>query len=115
MGDYAVIVIRVAGGSGKGFWVDLSQAVVPADPADLHPDSKAAERLSKALSHPSIRLPGSVEDGMHDFTHSLARLVETDWVDLKTAERYAPNADALRARVRGIQVKADVLVSKSRG
>ncbi|MCA9696784.1 MAG: hypothetical protein KC431_04590 [Myxococcales bacterium] len=54
-------------GSGKGFWVDLSQAVVPADPADLHPDSKAAERLSKALSHPSIRLPGSVESGETDF------------------------------------------------
>ncbi len=32
----------------------------------------------------------------------------------ETAERYAPNAEALRGKVRGIQVKADVLVSKSR-
>ena len=59
-------------------------------------------------------MAGSVEEGMHDFTGSLARLVFEDWVDLKTAEKYAPNADALRAKVRGITVKADVLVSKNR-
>jgi twitching motility protein PilT len=57
-------------------------------------------------------MAGSTEEGMHDFTHSLARLIEEDWVDLKTAERFAPNAEALRARIRGIQVKSDVLVSK---
>jgi twitching motility protein PilT len=59
-------------------------------------------------------MAGSVEEGMHDFTQSLARLVEDDWVDLKTAERYAPNAEALRSKIRGIQVKADVLVSKAK-
>ena len=32
--------------------------------------------------------------------------------DMKTAERYAPNAEALRSKVRGIRVKADVLVSR---
>ncbi|HWB18686.1 MAG TPA: PilT/PilU family type 4a pilus ATPase [Phycisphaerales bacterium] len=60
-------------------------------------------------------MAGSTHEGMHDFTESLGRLVEQDYVDLRTAERYAPNADALRARVRGIKVKADVLVSRSRG
>jgi twitching motility protein PilT len=60
-------------------------------------------------------MAGSVEEGMHDFTRSLARLVEEDWVDLRTAEKYAPNAEALRAKVRGIEVKADVLVSKAKG
>ncbi|MCI0631309.1 MAG: PilT/PilU family type 4a pilus ATPase [Phycisphaerales bacterium] len=55
---------------------------------------------------------GSAQEGMHTFTDSLARLVEEDWVDLKTAERYAPNAEALRSKVRGIKVKADVLVSR---
>ncbi|MHC4990401.1 MAG: type IV pilus twitching motility protein PilT [Planctomycetota bacterium] len=59
-------------------------------------------------------MAGSSEEGMHDFTGSLARLVLEDWVDLKTADRFAPNADALRAKVKGIQVKADVLVSKGR-
>jgi twitching motility protein PilT len=50
--------------------------------------------------------------GMHTFTQSLARLVNEDWVDLKVAERYAPNRDALRSKVRGIEVKADTLVQR---
>ena len=60
---------------------------------------------------PSI-LHGSESEGMHDFTTSLARLVEENWVDLKTAERFAPNREALRSRVRGIDVKADKLVHR---
>jgi twitching motility protein PilT len=50
--------------------------------------------------------------GMHSFTQSLARLVNEDWVDLKVAERFAPNRDALRSKVRGIEVKADTLVQR---
>lgn len=54
----------------------------------------------------------SEADGMHDFTTSLAHLVMDDWVDLRTAERYAPNREALRSRVKGIEVKADTLVTR---
>jgi twitching motility protein PilT len=57
-------------------------------------------------------LNSSTAEGMHDFTASLARLVEEEFVDLKVAERYAPNAEALRSRVRGIKVKADTLISR---
>ncbi len=57
----------------------------------------------------------SEHEGMHDFTSSLARLVEEEWVDLRTAERYAPNREALRATVRGIKVAADKLVSRVKG
>ncbi len=57
-------------------------------------------------------MSGSTHEGMHSFTESLARLVEEDWVDLTTAVRFAPNADALRSKIRGIKVKADVLVSR---
>ncbi len=57
-------------------------------------------------------MAGSTGEGMHDFTNSLARLVEEDWGDLRTAEKYAPNTEALRSKVRGIEVKADLLVSK---
>ncbi len=60
-------------------------------------------------------MAGSIEEGMHNFTMSLSRLVEEDFIDVKTAERYAPNAEALRAAVRGIKVKADVLVSRATG
>jgi twitching motility protein PilT len=55
---------------------------------------------------------GSEHEGMHDFTNSLARLVQEDWVDLRTAEKYAPNPEALRAKVRGIEVKAETLVTR---
>ena len=57
----------------------------------------------------------STSEGMHDFTSSLARLVEEEWIDLKVAERYAPNAEALRSRVRGIKVKADSLIQRVKG
>ena len=57
-------------------------------------------------------IAGSIEEGMHDFTYSLYRLVQDGWIDMKIAENYAPNAEVLRARVRGIEVKSDVLVSK---
>jgi twitching motility protein PilT len=72
-----------------------------------------ADRIRDAMDEdlPAI-MHGSEHEGMHDFTNSLAQLVEEDWVDLRTAERYAPNRDALRSKVRGIEVKADVLISK---
>jgi twitching motility protein PilT len=57
-------------------------------------------------------IQGSEGEGMHDFTGSLARLVEEDWVDLRIAEKYAPNPEALRSRVRGIKVAADKLIQR---
>jgi twitching motility protein PilT len=59
-------------------------------------------------------MAGAAEEGMHDFTGSLLRLIREAWVDLKTAERYAPNAELLRSKVRGIDVKSDNLVSKGK-
>lgn len=58
---------------------------------------------------------GSEHEGMHSFTQSLARLVNDDWVEMKVAERFAPNRDALRSKVRGIEVKADTLVQRVKG
>ncbi len=60
-------------------------------------------------------MAGSTSEGMHDFTSSLAGLVEKEWVDLRVAEKYAPNRDALRSAVRGIAVKADTLVHRVKG
>jgi len=57
-------------------------------------------------------IAGSIHEGMHDFTSSLSQLVERDWIELRVAERYAPNAEALRSRVRGITVKADTLIHR---
>lgn len=77
--------------------------------------SVVADRIRDGLDDdlPAI-MAGSVEEGMHDFTSSLVRLINESYIDLRTAQRYAPNVDALRSRVKGIEVKADVLVSKGR-
>ncbi|HRP62680.1 MAG TPA: PilT/PilU family type 4a pilus ATPase [Phycisphaerales bacterium] len=89
-------------------------ARVPATEVLLN-NSTVADKIREGEDEdlPAI-MAGSAHEGMHSFTDSLARLVEEEYVDLKTAERYAPNAEALRSRVRGIQVKADVLVSRKR-
>jgi len=77
--------------------------------------SLVAERIRDGADEdlPAV-LAGSQDIGMHDFTTSLHRMVNDSWIDLKIAEKYAPNIEALRSKVRGIEVKADVLVSKAR-
>ncbi len=86
--------------------------VVPATEVLLNtPIVSDRVREGKDEDLPAI-MAGSVQEGMHSFTESLVRLVEEDYVDLRTAEHYAPNSDALRAKVRGIKVKADVLVTR---
>ncbi|MFO0894970.1 MAG: PilT/PilU family type 4a pilus ATPase [Phycisphaerales bacterium] len=91
---------------------------VPRVPATevLLRNSTVADKIREGLDDdlPAV-MAGCASEGMHDFTTSLTELVEKDWVDLRVAERYAPNVEALRARVRGIAVKAETLVSKARG
>ena len=55
------------------------------------------EKLSDA-----IRI--GAEDGMQDFTMSLKSLVETDLIDRATAFEVAPNIDALKMALKGINV-----------
>jgi twitching motility protein PilT len=57
-------------------------------------------------------IAGSAQEGMHSFTDGLCRLVNEHYVDIKTAERFAPNVEQLRSRFRKIDVKSDVLVSR---
>jgi twitching motility protein PilT len=49
------------------------------------------------------------EVGMHDFTQDLARLVRDEWVALKDAYEVAPNPEALKMAIRGIDVKQGTL------
>ena len=44
------------------------------------------------------------EDGMQNFTMSLKQLVDEDLIDRETAFRYAPNKDALKMALKGIEV-----------
>jgi len=60
-------------------------------------------------------IAGSTGEGMHSFTGSLAHLVEIEAVDLQTAMGYAPNREALASRLKGVEVKAQTLVSRIKG
>jgi twitching motility protein PilT len=54
----------------------------------------------------------STHDGMHTFTDSLFRLVNENFVDLKTAESFAPHPEQLRSMIHGVAVKSDGLISR---
>jgi twitching motility protein PilT len=54
----------------------------------------------------------SREVGMHSFTDSLYRLVNEGYVDLKTAESYAPHPEQLHSMVHGISLKSEGLISR---
>jgi twitching motility protein PilT len=57
----------------------------------------------------------SAGEGMHSFTQSFSELVKKEWIDLPTARLYAPNKEALNASVKGLEVKAQTLVSRIKG
>jgi twitching motility protein PilT len=46
-----------------------------------------------------------VHDGMQDFTMSLKKLVDTDYIDREVAMEVAPNREALKMALKGIEVK----------
>ena len=45
-------------------------------------------------------------EGMLDFTESLRKLVEEEYIELKVAEQYAPNVEELRMAIKGIRSSA---------
>ncbi|MCP4759713.1 MAG: PilT/PilU family type 4a pilus ATPase [Planctomycetes bacterium] len=100
----------------------MAQRLLPCDRKDVQRVPATEVLISTPTAVDCIRegheedltavLASNQELGMHDFTTSLAHLVETDFVDLKVAEQYAPNREALRSRVRGIEVRADLLIGK---
>lgn len=57
----------------------------------------------------------SAAEGMRSFTYSLTELVKKDWVATRVAMDYAPNRDALASALKGVEVKAQTLVSRVRG
>lgn len=57
----------------------------------------------------------SKSEGMQSFTQALAELVEKEWIDMQTAMDYAPNVDALKSMLKGVEVKAGTLVGRLKG
>jgi twitching motility protein PilT len=60
-------------------------------------------------SHIASILASDADIGMHDFTQDLARLIREEWVDPKVAYEVAPNPEALKMAVRGIDVTKGTL------
>lgn len=54
----------------------------------------------------------NLEAGMHNFNHSLARLVEENLVYMDTAVEYSPNREQLVSEIRGIKTTAQTLVHR---
>jgi twitching motility protein PilT len=55
-------------------------------------------------------LQAGLGEGMMSFTESLVELVEKEHITMQTALEFAPNRDALKSRVKGVEVKSSSLV-----
>jgi twitching motility protein PilT len=60
-------------------------------------------------------ISNSVEEGMRNFTHSLAELIEKEKIYYDIAMEYAPSREALASAVKGIKTSATGLVGRVRG
>ena len=88
---------------------DPNMARVPATEVLLNTAPVAAAiREGTEADLPAI-IATAAGTGMHDFTQDLARLVREEWIDPKTAYEAAPNPEALKMAIRGIQFKKGTL------
>lgn len=104
-----------------------AQRLVPSNPGAVN--TKVVPAVEVLLTTPMVRelirderdadLPSVVassrEEGMVSFTQYLAELVEKEWVDMHTAQEFAPNRDMLNSILKGVEVKAASLVGRIKG
>ena len=94
----------------------VSQRLLPS----IRPDIPRVPAVEILLANPAARkliadgrevelstvIRSSYDDGMIDYTESLRQLVETEFIDLKTAYQYAPNPEELKMALKGIRTTA---------
>jgi len=99
----------------------LAQRLLPAiDPKILRVpatevmlgESIVKEKIREREDEDLPAIVASIGGDMHDFTHSLAELVEKGMVYLDTALEFAPHREQLLSRVRGIKVRAQTAISR---
>lgn len=78
------------------------------------PTCKELIRKEQDSDIPAL-IASSEREGMHNFTASLARLVETDMVFMDVAMQFAPNSEALASQLRGIKTHASGMIHRVRG
>jgi len=94
----------------------ISQNLLPG----LKPEAKRVPAIEILIANPIVKkliseqreadlvnvIRACQNEGMQDFTESLRKLVEEEWVDLKVALEYAPNVEELRMALKGIRTTA---------
>jgi len=94
----------------------ISQNLLPG----IRPDVKRLPAIEIMINTPIIRkliseereadIPAAIRsgrgEGMQDFTDSLHKLIEEEYIDLKTAYKYAPNIEELKMALKGIRSSA---------
>ncbi len=97
---------------------NLDTAKVPVVPACevLLSNASVRDRIREAHDEdiPMI-INSSTGEGMRSFTHSLAELVETEMVTLREALEHAPNREALRSKLKGVEVKSSLITGIKKG
>lgn len=67
-----------------------------------NPIVKKLIREQRENDLPSV-IRANQNDGMQDFTDSLCKMVENEWIELKVAHEYAPNVEELKMALKGIR------------
>jgi twitching motility protein PilT len=94
----------------------ISQQLLPG----IRPDVPRIPAIEIMINTPIVRkliseqreadLPAAIRagesEGMQDYTESLRRLVEEEYIDLKVALQYAPNVEELKMAMKGIRSAA---------
>lgn len=94
----------------------ISQQLLPG----IRPDVPRIPTVEILINTPVIRklisesregdlssvIRSSYSEGMVDFTESLRKLVEEEYIDLRIAEQYAPNVEELKMALKGIRSTA---------
>ena len=73
----------------------------------LRPWSRSWCWKAKTTSCP---MPSGSRDGMQDFTMSLKNLLDAELIDRPTAFAVAPNPEALKMAIKGIEAKASAML-----
>src|SRR5207253_1458360 len=91
---------------------DEKVSLVPATEVLINtPTCRELIRKEQDKDIPSL-IESSGNEGMHSFTTSLVNLVEADLVFTDVAMQFAPNAEALASRLRGITSRASTMVQR---
>lgn len=92
---------------------DVSFRLVPATEVLLG-NHVVREKIRDGLECDFATIISTREDGMHNFTQSLADLVRREWVPMSLAMDYAPNRELLAGMLKGMEVKVTTVLNRVR-